>query len=177
MRDERLPSTLRRIGLPALAAGGAALLAAAWTAPHAVRADRGPQPRAGGEAAPAGSAAETGPTVAPRTRDADARGDTTVVGMTNDLSFTPEKVTIRAGGTVVWRNSSVLVHTVTAVEDSAASADHVQLPDGAEPFGSGRLAPDESYRRTFTVPGTYRYFCIPHEAAGMTGVVVVRPEA
>jgi plastocyanin len=28
-------------------------------------------------------------------------------------------------------------------------------------------------RHTFDVPGTYQYFCIPHEMAGMTGTVVV----
>jgi plastocyanin len=24
------------------------------------------------------------------------------------------------------------------------------------------------------VPGTYRYFCLPHEKAGMVGVIVVK---
>lgn len=134
---------------PALAAGVAALLLAGWPGAPV---DARPAPDPGREAA----------------------ADTTVVGMTNSLDFTPAKVTIRAGETVVWKNGSVLVHTVTAIADSAADPAHVELPDGAEPFGSGRFGPGESYRHTFTVPGTYRYICIPHEAAGMTGTVVVK---
>ncbi len=49
----------------------------------------------------------------------------------------------------------------------------MSLPPGASPFDSGDLAPGEVYVRTFDVPGTYRCFCVPHERAGMTGVVVV----
>ncbi len=50
----------------------------------------------------------------------------------------------------------------------------VALPVGAKPFNSGNLKPGQAYRHTFTVPGRYRYFCVPHEGAGMIGEVVVR---
>lgn len=134
--------------VPALLAGGAALLAG------------GP----GNGLRPARAAVVAA---------AETRSDTTVVTMTNELDFEPGEVTIRAGETVLWKNTSVLVHTVTARADSAVNPDHVQLPKGAEPFGSGRLSPDDSFRHTFTVPGTYRYLCIPHETAGMLGTIVV----
>lgn len=124
---------------------------------------------------------ETGPRPSPPAASASdpairAGPDTTVVGMTNALAFTPDTVTVTAGETVVWRNGSVLVHTVTAVPDSAAKESSVRLPEGAEPFGSGRLEPDATFRHTFSVVGAYRYFCIPHEAAGMVGTVIVEPE-
>lgn len=91
------------------------------------------------------------------------------------IQFLPETVTIRAGETIEWRNGSKLGHTVTADPEKAANPDHVQLPEGAATFDSGDLAPGETYRRTFDVPGTYQYFCIPHEAAGMVGTIVVKP--
>ncbi|QBQ54317.1 plastocyanin/azurin family copper-binding protein [Nitrosococcus wardiae] len=78
------------------------------------------------------------------------------------------------GETVPWESQSVLVHTVTAVPAKAARAEDVALPRGAEPFNSGLLGPGETFQHTFTVKGTYRYFCIPHEAAGMVGEVIIQ---
>lgn len=75
--------------------------------------------------------------------------------------------------TVRSQNASVLVHTVTDDPNLVAKEADYALPDGAEPFNSGNLEPKESYEHTFTVPGTHRYFCIPHEAAKMIGEVVV----
>lgn len=95
------------------------------------------------------------------------------VDMTNRLLFAPDTVRVRAGETVLWRNSSMLPHTVTADPSKAVSADNVELPAGAEPFDSGNIDPERTWSHTFTVPGTYRYVCVPHELAGMVGVVVV----
>jgi len=97
------------------------------------------------------------------------------VTMTDGLAFKPRRVTIHAGETVEWRNDSVLVHTVTADPEIAAKATDVALPDGAEPFNSGNVKPKGTFRHAFATPGTYRYFCIPHEAAGMVGEVIVEP--
>lgn len=36
-----------------------------------------------------------------------------------------------------------------------------------------RVQPGESFSKTFDVPGTYRYFCIPHEMQGMLGTAIV----
>jgi plastocyanin len=106
-------------------------------------------------------------------------GDDFDVGMTA-VAFDPAEVTVSAGETVVWRNTSSRMHTVTAYEEL--------LPDGADFFASSgtpdeataraewRDAPirsGESYSHAFEVPGRYEYFCIPHERAGMVGTVVV----
>lgn len=96
-----------------------------------------------------------------------------VVEMTNELTFAPDTVHVESGQTVRWENSSVIVHTVTADPAEASLKESVVLPDGAAPFDSGTLDQDESFEHTFEVPGTYRYFCIPHEGTKMYGTVVV----
>jgi plastocyanin len=95
------------------------------------------------------------------------------VGMTNTLEFAPDTVRIDVGETVRWTNSSVIVHTVTADPDAATLDESVRLPDGADPFDSGTLDPEATYEHTFDGPGTYRYFCIPHEGTKMYGTVIV----
>lgn len=97
------------------------------------------------------------------------------VTMTDRLLFAPDTVTIEAGSAVRWTNTSVLPHTVTADPAKAADAGNVQLPAGARPFDSGDMATGDAFVHTFTVPGTYRYVCIPHELAAMVGVVIVKP--
>lgn len=105
----------------------------------------------------------------------EGRQAAATVEMTNELAFTPDSVVIRAGQSVEFRNSSALVHTVTGDPSKATLDASVRLPDGAEPFDSGRLEPGEDYTRTFETPGRYRYFCVPHEGARMRGTVVVKP--
>jgi len=97
-----------------------------------------------------------------------------VVGMTNTLAFTPDTVRIEAGETVRWKNNSVIVHTVTADAEKATMDKSLRLPEGATPFHSGDLEPKTTFEHTFEVPGRYRYFCVPHEAA-MRGTVIVTP--
>lgn len=96
-----------------------------------------------------------------------------VVEMTGDLNFQPPSLTIAAGDAVEWRNVSDVPHTVTADPEKAADPSHVALPEGAETFNSGFIQANGSFIRTFEVPGEYRYFCIPHEGAGMVGTLIV----
>ena len=98
------------------------------------------------------------------------------VDMTNTLTFDPDTVRVQVGETVRWVNGSVIVHTVTADPDEATTDESVRLPEGAAPFDSGTLDPEARFEHTFEVPGTYRYFCIPHEGAKMYGTVIVAPD-
>ena len=104
------------------------------------------------------------------------------IGMST-RAFKPMSKTVETGTTVRWRNTDRGVHTVTAYGDD--------IPDEAEYFATGGfdseqaaknawynstdggLDPEESFKYTFEVPGEYGYYCIPHEAAGMVGTVVV----
>ena len=104
-----------------------------------------------------------------------AVSDTVVVRMDNRLQFLPDTIRISAGTAVRWENSSDIMHTVTADPAMATLESSVVLPEGAEPFHSGRLRPGDVFVRVFDTPGTYTYFCVPHERAGMVGVVIVEP--
>ena len=73
-----------------------------------------------------------------------------------DRSFSPASVSIVAGGTVAWTNSSDREHTVTFSE---------ALPS------SEVLAPGGSFTQTFDSPGTFGYLCAIHPE--MTGTVTV----
>ena len=140
--------------------------------------DAGAAADGGGRQAPAAAGEDARTAAAGETERAAAEGDAqpaATVEMTTDLKYVPANVTIRAGETIEWVNTSPLTHTVTADPEKAAQPEeHVALPEGAEPFGSGRMAPQEEFRHTFTVPGTYRYVCIPHEMSGMVGTVEVQ---
>jgi len=98
-------------------------------------------------------------------------------------SFEPPSLEVAAGETVVWRNTNSRAHTVTAYEDLIpADADYFASGDYAseqaardaffDAFG-GAIASREEYEHTFTVPGEYQYFCVPHEKAGMVGSITV----
>ncbi len=100
-----------------------------------------------------------------------------MMAMDNRLRFLPDTARVPAGGVVVWSNTSDIIHTVTADPERVVDPARVRLPAGAATFHSGDLVPGASFERRLTVPGEYHYVCVPHEAAGMTGVVVVTGEA
>ncbi len=97
------------------------------------------------------------------------------VTMTDDLRFVPDTVEIQVGDTVVWRNTTPVPHTVTAHPDRVPDLDQIELPGEAEPFDSGTMMEGDVFQHVFTVPGTYRYVCVPHAMADMVGTVIVRP--
>jgi len=85
------------------------------------------------------------------------------VGAHDKRGFDPKTITVEPGTTVRWTNHGQERHTVTARNGR---------------FDSGPMAPGSSYSVTFVTPGTYEYFCKPHEKMGMVGTVVVgRPRA
>ncbi len=94
--------------------------------------------------------------------------------------FDPATLTVPVGTTLRWPNEAEDAHTVTAYQEA--------LPEDAAYFSSGGFESEseardnlaealigngESYEVTFDQPGTYEYFCIPHEADGMKGTIVV----
>lgn len=88
--------------------------------------------------------------------------------------FQPAKVTISRGQAVAWKNDTGDPHTVTLVPEKALLSADVALPSNAQPFDSGTIAAGMTFTHTFTVPGTYRYYCTLHEGNGMAGEVVVK---
>ena len=95
------------------------------------------------------------------------------ITMTNALRFEPATLSIQKGTTVTWRNTTGTIHTVTDDLGKAANKADAALPSGAQPWDSGNINPGETFQHTFDTPGTYEYFCTPHEAAGMVGTITV----
>jgi plastocyanin len=126
--------------------------------------------------APAKAAAPEG-SATPNETPAPPGKPAAIVTMTNGMRFTPAKVMVEVGQTVEWQNKSIMTHTVTGDRTKAVKAEHVFLPPGARSFDSGSVGPGKTFSYAFTLPGTYRYFCIPHEAMGMLGEVEVKPAA
>ena len=85
--------------------------------------------------------------------------DKTVVVQLGEHFFDPSSITIKVGTTVIWRNNGQQVHDIHARDGS---------------FNSPLLNPGNSFTFTFTKPGLYRYYCIPHEGDGMIGQVEVQ---
>ncbi|HEV7989318.1 MAG TPA: plastocyanin/azurin family copper-binding protein [Candidatus Binataceae bacterium] len=88
--------------------------------------------------------------------------------------FVPLTVTIDKGDTVEWINNAVSLHSVTTNPAVAQDPKDVSSPAGAKPFDSGFMTPGVKWSYTFTVPGTYKYLCLPHEKDHMVGIVVVK---
>ncbi len=87
--------------------------------------------------------------------------------------FEPIGALVRPGQTVRWTNRDAgNSHTATAYHPGN-DAHVMRIPEGAEPWNSDYLLPEESFSVVLQVPGTYDYFCIPHEHAGMVGRIVV----
>jgi plastocyanin len=79
---------------------------------------------------------------------------------TDGLTFSRPNLTISAGTAVRWVNTGTMLHTVT--------------PDGHTEWTSANLASNgATFTHTFNTPGTYEYYCQPHQGSGMTGTVTV----
>jgi len=98
-----------------------------------------------------------------------------VVKMTDKPpKYMPLKVVIKVGQTIEWINNAETLHSVTTDPDSAQKPADVSSPPGAKPFDSGFMRPGMTFEYTFTVPGNYKYLCLPHEKDGMIGFVTVK---
>jgi plastocyanin len=96
-----------------------------------------------------------------------------VVKMTGQNTFDPAIVTVPIGSSVTWLDDATTPKSVTCDPAFAATKGDIVLPAGASPFDSGMIAPGQIWTHSFTTPGTYKYACVPNEAAGMRGTVVV----
>jgi plastocyanin len=87
--------------------------------------------------------------------------------------FDPVGLHLRPGRTVRWINLDPgNAHTATAYHPKEFGRP-LRIPEGAEPWNSDYLLPNETFSVTLTVEGVYDFYCIPHEHAGMVGRIVV----
>ena len=101
---------------------------------------------------------KTTPAPTPKTspKPTSPPGTGTVAASIVDFVFAPANLTVPQGSTVRWTNADSAAHTVT--EDGGA-------------FGSPTLGDGDTFRHTFTTPGTFAYHCAIHPS--MTGTVTV----
>jgi plastocyanin len=86
--------------------------------------------------------------------------------------FDPVGIAVEPGATVRW----ILDHDVhtTAAYHPDNEGHSLRIPEGARPWNSGFLLEKGArFEVTLTVQGVYDYYCMPHEAAGMVGRIVV----
>ena len=93
-----------------------------------------------------------------------------------EVYFDPVGLRIQPGDTVRWIQVNGY-HSVTAYHPANGDRE-LRIPEGAKPWDSGMLlaeypAKGSTFEHTFTIPGVYDYLCIPHEAAGMVGRIIV----
>ena len=88
-----------------------------------------------------------------------AQGQEVTVRM-EDNFFDQANITVEPGTTVTWVQSGDNPHTTTSY-------------DGLWDSGMIEGGTDGTFSFTFEEPGTYDYFCIPHEDLGMVGTVTV----
>ena len=97
------------------------------------------------------SCSDTDPTSAQPT-PTPAPGNMQVVLITNNsngsFDFTPARLTIRVGTTVIWKNRSSAPHTVTS--------------DDGTTFDSGTVPAGGTFHFTFKTAGTFSYHCNIH---------------
>jgi plastocyanin len=87
----------------------------------------------------------------------DTPAATTVV--IDNFSFSPPRLSVAVGTTVVWKNQDDMPHTI--VNDAKPRE-----------FKSSPIDSGEQFSWTFSKAGTYAYFCSLHPR--MTGVITVR---
>lgn len=109
-------------------------------------------------------------------RDARADGAVVEIRMRGDpqgarVWFDPVGVLLDPGQTVRWI-CEANYHTTTAYHPRNGNRS-LRIPRQAQSWGSDVLAPGDRFEVRLTVTGTYDYCCVPHEAAGMVGRLIV----
>ena len=98
-----------------------------------------------------------GPLLAPLVLPAWAQTKPASAISIDNFTFSPAKLTVKAGTMVTWTNKDDIPHGIGSANNAFAR--------------SKALDTDDSFSFTFTTPGTYQYFCYIHPH--MVGTIVV----
>ncbi len=91
-----------------------------------------------------------------------AQAATHFIKMVN-FAFQPSTLTITAGDTVTWTNTTTTGHNVVSSTGAWSPSALFTSPG--------------TFSVTFHTPGNYAYFCSPHQSFGMTGTITVQAAA
>ncbi|KAF3590366.1 hypothetical protein DY000_02023900 [Brassica cretica] len=87
------------------------------------------------------------------------------------LAFVPNDFTIAKGEKIVFKNNAGFPHNVVFDGDEIPSGfDASKISMDEQDVLNG---PGETYEVALTEPGTYSFYCAPHQGAGMVGKVTV----
>ena len=75
----------------------------------------------------------------------------------HNFAFQPPKLTVNVGDTIVWKNTDIVSHTVTAADGS---------------FDSDEIKPGKSWKLVAKKAGSFQYACSPHP--NMHGTLTVK---
>ncbi|HUO41338.1 MAG TPA: copper-containing nitrite reductase [Methylomirabilota bacterium] len=93
-----------------------------------------------------------------------ASSNSTII-MIQNFAYNPAQLTVTAGTTVTWINQDTVGHTVTEGNPDSPKSPSQRLFDsshGTDGASVVTIPPGKSYSFTFTTPGQYDYYCIPH---------------
>lgn len=79
--------------------------------------------------------------------------------------FSPDKLSIQPGDTVIFENAQDAPHEVMFISQPKAVDEMIMSPMHEKK--------GDKFSYTFTVPGTYKFHCHPHEKLGMDGTIIV----
>lgn len=79
--------------------------------------------------------------------------------------FSPDKLTIQPGDTVTFENVQEAPHEVMFISQPKQVDEMIMSPMHDKK--------GDKFTYTFTVPGTYKFHCHPHEKLGMDGTIIV----
>ena len=86
--------------------------------------------------------------------------------------YKPAALTVQRGTKVVWQNMTLVPHDVKRCTKAACKVSPGTGTDTK--FAIPMIDPKKTYAYTFNRPGTYVYYCVPHEYVMMHGTIIVR---
>jgi plastocyanin len=99
------------------------------------------------------------------------------------VAFEPAELTVSVGDTVAFEHVGGEAHNVVAYEGEIPEAaeywasggfDSQEAAETGWENGEGAVQSGQAYVHTFETAGEHDYYCVPHEAAGMVGTIVVK---
>jgi plastocyanin len=104
-----------------------------------------------------------------------------MIGDQKGFRFTPARLTIESGDAVKFVLISGAPHNVAFDAESIPAEAKERLAanmadDTGSLTGDLKTSPGDTFTVSFrnVKPGKYPYYCVPHRAVGMTGVIIVR---
>jgi plastocyanin len=95
----------------------------------------------------------------------------TFCSMSGNCGYVPNVRNVTVGTTITWMNNGGMMHTVTTCDSSHSVPQCPAMDASALDSFDSQVTGGASFSHTFTVAGTYYYYCKPHP--WMQGEIIV----